>query len=95
MSWNGRSRLHDLKYTHYITHRALEPMRRKDAIAALHGERCFCTPGRVNTYLAANVKKTDTHIIYESENAWGQVITTRVPLGCVIEIKEIEDKDDE
>lgn len=89
MSWNGRHRLHDLKYTHYIKHRSMEPMRRKDAIAALHGASCHCTPGRVNTYIAANVRKSDTHITYDSENAWGQVITTRVPLGCVISIEEI------
>lgn len=89
MSWNGRHRLHNLKYTHYIKHRSLEPMRRSDAIAALRGEPCYCTPGRVNTYLAANVRKTDTHIIYESENAYNQVVVTRVPLGCVISIEEI------
>ena len=77
MSWNGRHRLHDLKYTHVIRHYAQDEIKRGQF-----------KRGAVNNYLAANVRKTSTHIIYESENAWNQVVETRVPIGDVIEIKE-------
>lgn len=77
MSWNGRHRLHDLKYTHVIRHYAQDEIKRGQF-----------KRGAVNNYLAANVRKTSTHIIYESENAWNRVVETRVPLGDVIEIKE-------
>lgn len=75
MSWNGRSRLFGLKYTHIIRHRSHE--------------------GKVYDYLAANVKTTGTHIIYESENAWGGISTTKVSLGNVLAIKEIVEEDSE
>lgn len=77
MSWNGRHRVHDLKYTHVIKHYEQETIKRGQT-----------KRGAVHDYLAANVRKTSTHIIYESENAWNRVIETRVPLGDVIEIKE-------
>ena len=89
MSWNGRCRLHNLKYTHYIKHYSMEPMRRKDAIDALSGKPCYCTPGKPYTYLAANVRRTGTHIVYDNENAWNQVITTSVPIEYVLSIEEI------
>ena len=87
MVWNGRHRIHNLKYTHYIKHYPLEPMRKKDV---LKGGIVFCTKGPPNTFLAANVRKTPTHIIYESENAWNQVVVTKVPLGDVIYVEKIE-----
>lgn len=73
MSWNGRCRLHDLKYTHIIRHRGDD--------------------GKVYDFLAANVRKTGTHIVYESENAWNQVLTTTVAYGNVLSIKEIENEE--
>lgn len=75
--WYARTRLHDLKYTHVIRHYAQDEIKRGKF-----------KRGAVNNYLAANVRKTSTHIIYESENAWNQVVETRVPIGDVIEIKE-------
>lgn len=77
---NGRSRLFDLKYTHIIRHYSQETIKRG-----------VTRRGVVNDYVAANVRKTSTHIIYESENAWNQLIETRVPLGDVISIEEISE----
>lgn len=47
--------------------------------------------GKEYDYLAANVTKTGTHIVYDSENAWGGINTTHVRYGDVIAIKKIED----
>ena len=49
--------------------------------------------GKVYDYLAANVKRTGTHIVYESENAWGGISVTKVAYGNVLAIKEIEEGD--
>ncbi len=77
---NGRARLFDLKYTHIIRHYSRETNKRGKT-----------RRGAANDYLAANVRKTGTHLIYDGENAWNQIIETRVPLGDVLSIKEIED----
>lgn len=47
--------------------------------------------GRVYDYLAANVTRTGTHIVYDSENAWGDLVSTSVPYGEVLGIEKIED----
>ncbi|MBQ4071116.1 MAG: hypothetical protein IJD51_01710 [Clostridia bacterium] len=47
--------------------------------------------GKVYDYLAANVKRTGTHIVYESENAWGGISVTRVAYENILDIKEIKE----
>lgn len=78
---NGSARLFDLNYTHIIRHYAQETTKRGK------------TKRGINNYFAANVRKTPTTIVYESENALNQVVTTVVPLGDVLDIKEIENEE--
>ena len=68
----------EMKYTHVIRH--YSPQRTPT------GERV------AYNYLAANVRRTESHICYESMNAWGNIVTTRVPIHAILNIELYEEE---